>query len=117
MRHVLAGLVLSILVCAAPAPAEAREVVEFVDGRYLEIRSYTVQGDLIRLDVGRGSFLVIPVASVDEIRRDWLIVFSTAPETVPVPQPAWAYRSREAADPDLPEPSPSIRELWAAGLR
>jgi hypothetical protein len=60
-----------------PATVEAREVVEFTDGRYLEIRSYRVEGDLIRLDVDRGSFMIIPVASIDEIRRDRDVVFSS----------------------------------------
>ena len=77
MRRTLPGLVLLAAVCVWPAAAEAREVVEFADGRYLEIRSYVVHGDLIRLDVDRGSFMVIPVASIDEIRRDRDVVFSS----------------------------------------
>jgi hypothetical protein len=76
MRRILPGLVLLAALCLLPAIVEAREVVEFADGRYLEIRSYAVQGDLIRLDVDRGSFMVIPVGSVDEIRRDRDVVFS-----------------------------------------
>jgi hypothetical protein len=74
-RIVFGCLLFAAVVGFVPAVA-AKEVVEFTDGRYLEIRSYTVRGDTIRLDVDRGSFLVIPLDSVDEIRRDWNLVFS-----------------------------------------
>jgi hypothetical protein len=77
MRRILPGLVLFAALCVLPSSVEAGEVVEFSDGRYLEIRSYVVQGDLIRLDVAPESFMVIPVVSVDEIRRDRDVVFSS----------------------------------------
>lgn len=88
MRRILPGLVLFAALCVLPASVEAGEVVEFADGRYLEIRSYVVQGDLIRLDVDRGSFMVIPVVSIDEIRRDRDVVFSLDRAVLPEPQTA-----------------------------
>jgi len=88
MRRILPGLVLFAALCVLPSSVEAGEVVEFSDGRYLEIRSYAVQGDLIRLDVDRRSFMVIPVVSVDEIRRDREVVFSSNRVVHPGPQTA-----------------------------
>jgi hypothetical protein len=91
-------LVLLTAVCAVPTNAGSRDVVEFTDGRYLEVRSYTVQGDLIRLDVDHGSFIVIPVASVDEIRRNREIVFSSAQADSAAARRAQAGPGREASE-------------------
>jgi hypothetical protein len=108
-------MVLLAAVCAWPATVEAREVVEFTDGRYLEIRSYVVQGDLIRLDVDRGSFLVIPVASVDEIRRDWDVVFSRRGAVLPGPRTARATPARNAPEGQPREASRVARALARSG--
>ena len=106
MRRILPGLVLLAAVCIGAAPVEAREVVEFVDGRYLEIRSYVAQGDLIRLDVDRDSFMVIPVANVDEIRRDRDVVFSQGRAVLSEPRTAGATRRHETTDREHRETSP-----------
>lgn len=118
MRRILLGLVLLSAVCVMPATVDAREVVEFSDGRYLEIRSYVVQGDLIRLDVGRGSFMVIPVASIDEIRRDRDVVFDSIRGVLPGVPGADSVRGREPARRAQPEawpPWPPIGRLASAG--
>jgi hypothetical protein len=109
-------LVLITALCVLPATVEAREVVEFSDGRYLEIRSYVVQGDLIRLDVGRASFMVIPVQSVDEIRRDRNVVFSSTQAILPGPRTAWATPARPShPDRARSDKSPAAGERASAG--
>jgi len=115
MRRTLPGLVLLAAVCVWPAMAEAREVVEFADGRYLEIRSYVVRGDLIRLDVATGSFMVIPVASVDEIKRDRDLVFSRGRVILPGTRSAKVTGSRSAAGRGHREAPPVIRGATIAG--
>jgi len=115
MRRILPGLVLLAAVCVWPAAVEAREVVEFVDGRYLEIRSYVVQGDFIRLDVDRGSFMVIPVASVDEIRRDWDVVFSQNRALLGGTRTARATPVRNVSDARPREASPVAQAPATSG--
>lgn len=73
-----------VLLAAGTAAVRAAEVVEFVDGRYLEIRSHRVSGPLIRLDVAQDSFLVVPQSCVDAIRRDRQVVFRGAAAARPV---------------------------------
>ena len=116
MRRFLPGLVLIAALCVLPATVEAREVVEFSDGRYLEISSYVVNGDLIRLDVGRGSFMVIPVLSVDEIRRDRDVVFSSTRAVPRGPQTAWAAPAhRSPSDRARSEIPPTAGRRASAG--
>jgi len=72
-KHFRAALILVSLL--GSGAALAADVVEFSDGRYLEVRSHSVEGDAIRLEVDRGSFMVIPADSVDTIRREREIVY------------------------------------------
>jgi hypothetical protein len=115
MRRTLPGLVLLAAVCVWPAAAEAREVVEFADGRYLEIRSYVVRGDLIRLDVATGSFMVIPVASVDEIKRDRDLVFSRGRVILPGARSARVTSAHDTSDRGHREAPPMIQGATIAG--
>ena len=115
MRRILPGLVLFAAMFALSAAVEAREVVEFADGRYLEIRSYVVQGDLIRLNVAPGSFMVIPVVGIDEIRRDRDVVFSSRRAVLPGPSNAQAAPRREYSDRVRSEVAPSVSGLVTAG--
>ena len=115
MRRILPGLVLLSVVCVVPAIVEAKEVVEFTDGRYLEIRSYRVEGDLIRLDVDRGSFMVIPVASIDEIRRDRDVVFSSNRVFTPEGHTARTAQGLTHSDRARPEASPPVGTLASLG--
>ena len=75
MRGLLSGVVLLLLLVASAAPALAGEVVEFTDGRYLAVRSHSVHGEYVRLDLDRGSFLIIPASTIDTIRRNRSPVF------------------------------------------
>ena len=115
MRRILPGLVLLSVVCLVPATAEAREVVEFNDGRYLEIRSYRVEGDLIRLDVDRGSFMVIPVASIDEIRRDRDLIFSSNRVVTPGGSAVRTAQGLAHSDPANSEASAPVVTLASLG--
>lgn len=116
MRRILPGLVLFAALSVLPSAVEAGEVVEFSDGRYLEIRSYVVQGDLIRLDVDLGSFMVIPVVSVDEIRRDRDVVFSSNRAVPPGAQTAQATSfRREHSDRARSEISLAVGKRVTAG--
>ena len=115
MRRTLPGLVLLAAVCLWPAAIEAREVVEFTDGRYLEIRSYVVQGDLIRIDVATGSFMVIPVASVDEIKRDRDLVFGGGRVVLPGTRSARVTPARGTSGPGHRESPPVLQGATTAG--
>ena len=115
MRRILPGLLLLAAVCICHAPVEAREVVEFADGRYLEIRSYVVHGDLIRIDVDRGSFMVIPVASVDEIRRDREVVFTHERGGLPGARTASSTPGRRPSDRPRRDAVPRVRALAGSG--
>ena len=86
MRRTIAGIALAA--CLAGGAARAADVVEFADGRYLEVQSHSVLGDYIRLEVRPGSFLVFPADRVDEIRRERLLVYR---------QPAAAKSDAETA--------------------
>lgn len=57
-----------VLVVTAAMPAAAAELVLFVDGRYLEVRSHEEQGEAIRLRVAPDSFVVVPRARIEWIR-------------------------------------------------
>jgi hypothetical protein len=74
---------LTILALSAPsADLAAAEVVEFADGRYLEVRSHAVEGEYLRLTVDDGSFLIFPAYQVDTIREDWQVVYRYRPAGV-----------------------------------
>lgn len=55
--------------------AFAGEVVEFTDGRYLEVESHQVIDDAMRLNVSGSSYLVFPLSQVDRIERGGREVF------------------------------------------
>ena len=109
MRRTFAGFVFAV--CLAGGSTRAAEVVEFADGRYLEVRSHTVLGDYIRLEVPSGSYLVFPVARVDEIRHERRLVYRypTLPpsdrepfalgEPRRAPDPTASTRARASTDP------------------
>jgi hypothetical protein len=74
MRRTIVGI--AFAACLAGGAVRAADVVEFADGRYLEVQSHSVLGDFIRLEVRTGSYLVFPATQVDEIRRERLVVYS-----------------------------------------
>ena len=67
MRSTCLGLALLLLYGSA---ATALEVVEFTDGRYLEVRDHEVQQHAIILEVDPGAWVVIPSDQVKAIGRD-----------------------------------------------
>ncbi len=83
MFRTLLGLTVVLGLASWASPCLSAEVVEFSDGRYLPVHAYDLQGDFIRLDVDRNSFLVIPVSKVDTIRRDRVVVYRSGEETEP----------------------------------
>lgn len=99
MFRKLLGLTVVLGLGSWAGPCLSAEVVEFSDGRYLAVHAYDLQGDFIRLNVDRDSFLVFPVDKVDTIRRNRVVV----------------YRSREGAETGvqttqrLDESRPAVR--------
>jgi hypothetical protein len=76
MRRAIGFLGLGLVIYLCPAAIEASEVVEFTDGRYLEIRSHVVDGAFMRLELADDSLLIFPRTQVDSIRSDWTPVYS-----------------------------------------
>lgn len=85
MRRVLLGLALLAVVCGWPAASYADEVVEFTDGRYLQVRSHADEGYYVRLVVGRDSLIIIPANRIDAIRRDQQVVYRCERDEVSTP--------------------------------
>ena len=73
------SLILTVTaILALPSSAMAKDVVQFQDGRYLEIERYTVNGDVIRLVLGGKSIVAFPVDRIEKIARGGLVVFRPA---------------------------------------
>ena len=89
----LAGLL------AIPASG-AKTVVEFTDGRYLEVRAHEVLESWVRLEVERGSMMYVPTRRVEMIQRDEREVYRS-PETLIV---------TAAPEPESEEPTLRLRQ-------
>jgi len=100
MRRVLSAIVLLAVVCGWTAASHASEVVEFADGRFLEVQSHLDEGYYIRLVVDRDSFMIIPASKIDEIRQNQRVVYSYDADQEPAA--GWSA-ARDRGDTDRPD--------------
>lgn len=61
---------LALVFLAAVHPVDAKTVVEFTDGRYLEVHAHEVLEHWVRLEVRQGSTMVIPARRIEVIELD-----------------------------------------------
>ena len=85
MRSTCLSLALPVTLLLIGTAAVAGEVVEFTDGRYLEIRNHKVQEHAIILEVDPGAWVVIHADKVRSIGRDGVTVY---PEPEAAAKPA-----------------------------
>jgi len=64
-RTVLAWIGVAMLFGTVPALAE--EIIYFTNGSSMPIRSYVLDGDMIKIDMGDNSFIGFPMSMVDRI--------------------------------------------------
>ena len=60
-------IVLAVAGLALCPAASADEVVHFRNGAEMTVRSHTVAGDMVKLDLGGGSFISFPLSMVDRV--------------------------------------------------
>ena len=75
MARKLTCMILAMLVVSVTGSIFAGEVVRFVDGRYLEIKSHEIDRSMIRLNLRSDSYLIVPVNGVETIERGGLVVY------------------------------------------
>lgn len=86
MRHTTLAIRIAIVGTAmlawATTAVDAREVVRFVDGRYLEIDSHRVVGQVVRLDVASGAYIAVERDRIEWIERAGVKVLDADGEIV-----------------------------------
>jgi len=104
--------VLAVIVCLqAAAPfALAGDVVEFADGRYLEIQRHELHGESVRLELQSGAWLEIPASQIDSIERRGRVIYAPAK---PMPK-AVRHTAPRAAAPPTRHKVIKVYSAWAS---
>lgn len=100
MRRPALCLLAVVVVALAFTPGHADSVVLFKDGRYLKVTSYEMAEGWVRLDVVRGSVMLLPLERVQRIESEDRIVYESETKVV-----------RVTVDPRLAKAAEK-RRLW-----
>ena len=71
--------VLPLLLIAFALPASAGVVIEFESGLFLEVHSYALLEDQVRLHIASNSYVVVPRSTLAKIESDGRVVYRHPP--------------------------------------
>jgi len=85
---------ITVAFALAALPAAAGDILHFANGTSMPVESFTVEDDIIEVELGGGSTMAFPLAQIDRIERLGKEVFNSATPNQMIETPNAPARSR-----------------------